>query len=234
VTGTDAIVIDGLFKDYRGLRPLRMKRLVVKTGERVAVSGLDATAAEVLVNLVNGAILPDQGDVRVYGQSTRAIGNETEWLASLDRFGVVTPRAVLLEASSLEQNLTLPFTIDLDNPDAETQTRRARLADEVGLDAALMTRRVADLPAETRMRVHLARALATDPVILLLEHPTVPLPRDRVIAFARIVERIARDRGLALLAITEDADFAGVVATAHYRLQGGTGALVNARRWRLF
>ena len=71
----------------------------------MAVSGFDAGAAEVLVNLVTGASLPDEGEVRVLGQLTADIAGGDEWLASLDRFGIVSPRGVLLEGATIEQNL---------------------------------------------------------------------------------------------------------------------------------
>jgi ABC-type lipoprotein export system ATPase subunit len=227
-----AIEIRDLVKDYQGLRPLRVEKLAVRARDRVALSGFDATAAEVLVNIVNGAILPDRGEVRVFGKPTAAIADETEWFASLDRFGIVTPRAVLLESATVRQNLALPFTIDLDHLDEETRRRIESIADEVGLAPAVRDQRVEQVPIEGRMRIHLGRAVATNPQVLLLEHPTAPMPREYVPAFAASVKQVADARGLTLVAITEDAEFADVVATAHFRVQGGTGSLVNARGWR--
>jgi ABC-type sugar transport system ATPase subunit len=57
-------------KDYRGLRPLRIKHLELRAGETVALLGVDAVMSEVLVNLITGAQLPDSGDVTVFGRST--------------------------------------------------------------------------------------------------------------------------------------------------------------------
>jgi ABC-type transporter Mla maintaining outer membrane lipid asymmetry ATPase subunit MlaF len=232
VTDAPAIDIEGLVKDYGGLRPLRLRRLTVARAERVALSGLDATAAEVLVNIVNGAILPDAGEVRVFGRPTSAIANEDEWFASLDRFGIVTPRAVLLEASSVQQNLALPFTIDIDRVPEAVQEKTRALAAEVGLAEANLPARVDAFGQDVRMRVHLARAMASDPEVLLLEHPTAPIARDEVPALAETIVQLAGRRALTILAVTEDGGFADVVATVHYRLQGGTGALVSARGWR--
>jgi ABC-type sugar transport system ATPase subunit len=48
-------------KQYNALRPLRLNDLSIAAGERVSLSGLDAGAAEVLVNLVTGASVPDEG-----------------------------------------------------------------------------------------------------------------------------------------------------------------------------
>ena len=227
-----AIVVRNLVKNYQGLRPLRVRELSVTAGERVALSGLDATAAEVFVNLLNGAILPDEGEVRVFGRRTSDIVDEAQWLASLDRFGIVTPRAVLLDMATVRQNLALPLTIDLDNLPLEILQKTEALAHAAGIAATVLDERIGQFGADVRMRVHLGRAMATEPEVLLLEHPTATLPREAAAPFAQAVRREADARRLTLLAITEDSTFADIVASSHWRLQGGSGALVNARGWR--
>ena len=117
---TPVLEIDGLEKRYQGLRPLRLQALAIAPGERVAVLGVDAGAAEVLVNLVTGASVADRGVVRVLGQNNADISDGDAWLASLDRFGIVSPRAVLLEGATLEQNLAMPFTLQIDPVGPET------------------------------------------------------------------------------------------------------------------
>ena len=101
-------------KRYQALRPFRLQSLTIAAGERVAIVGLDAGAAEVLVNLVTGAGVADRGTVRVQGRNNADIANGDEWLESLDRFGIVSERAVLLEGATLEQNLAMPFTLQID------------------------------------------------------------------------------------------------------------------------
>ena len=77
-----------------------MQRLEIRAGERLALGGVDAGAAETLIHLVTGAALADSGEVLIAGTNTRAIATDTAWLASLDRFGIVTDRAVLIEKIS--------------------------------------------------------------------------------------------------------------------------------------
>ena len=75
---------------------------------------------------MTGASLPDEGDVRVFGRSTAAVSDGDEWLASLDRFGIVSERAVLLEGATLMQNLALPFALDIDPVRPEHGRARSR------------------------------------------------------------------------------------------------------------
>ena len=70
---SDAVLqIRDVQKKYGALRPLRLRSLDVMRGATVALVGLDAAAAEIFVNLVTGAMLPDTGQVRVFGVDTAA------------------------------------------------------------------------------------------------------------------------------------------------------------------
>jgi ATP-binding cassette subfamily C protein CydCD len=229
--GEPALEISKVTKNYHGLRPLRIDRLVLGRGERVAVSGLDAAAAEVLVGLVTGAAVPDEGEVRVYGRRTTEIAGDTEWLAWLDQFGVVSHRAVLLEASSVAQNLALPFTLEIDPIAAGVLSRVGALADEVNLGASVLDAPSAGLTAAMRMRIHLGRALALDPALLLLEHPSTTFGKGEGRAFGDLVAKVAKSRTLPVLTISDDADLSRAVAERRFKLDPATGVL-HIERWR--
>jgi ABC-type lipoprotein export system ATPase subunit len=146
-------------------------------GERGSLSGLDAGAAEVLVNLVTGASLPDEGQVAVLDRSTASISDGDAWHEWLDRFGIVSPRAVLLDGATLLQNLAMPITLDIDPVQPDVAARVAQLASEADIDEASLERPIAALDAAVRMRAHLVRAVALDPSLLILEHPTAAATR---------------------------------------------------------
>ena len=227
---TPVLRIANVRKSYQSLRPLRLRELAIASGERVAVTGLDAGAAEVLVNLVTGASVPEEGDVIVLGRSTRAIADGEEWLASLDRFGIVSPRAILLDAATLLQNLAMPFTLEIDPVPDEFAARARALGLDAGIEPQWMDRPVADLPVDLRIRAHLARAVALEPVLLILEHPTAGLDAPAGRRLAADVERVTSARALATLIISEDAEFSRVAATRVYTLNGATGELKPRRR----
>jgi ABC-type transporter Mla maintaining outer membrane lipid asymmetry ATPase subunit MlaF len=231
-SSTAVVELRGVVKNYGGLRPLRVASLDVRAGERVAIDGFDRVTAEMFVNLVNGAVLPDEGDVRVLGQSTRDIDNSEAWLESLDRFGLVTERAVLLGGSPIAHNLALPFSLEIDPMPDDLRARVVALAREVEMDEAQLEPLAGNAGPAMQMRVHLARALATDPRVLLLEHPTVSLPREAVAGFAGLVRRVADRRQLAVIALTGDKEFADEMAETALALQPGTGKLASTRGWR--
>jgi ABC-type transporter Mla maintaining outer membrane lipid asymmetry ATPase subunit MlaF len=224
-------------KRYQALRPLRLRSLIVRAAERVAVVGLDAGAAEVLVNLVTGAGLPDRGTVRVLGQATSDIVGGDEWLASLDRFGILSPRGVLLEAATIAQNLAVPFTLQIDPMPPEIASRVAELAAACGIVAsggkdadAWLMRLAGEVPPEIRSRAHLARAIALEPRLVLLEHPTAELSEATRGPFAADVVRVTDARKLATLVITQDQPFAHAVAHRVLKLDPASGVLKPLKR----
>jgi len=220
--------------DYGGLRPLRIQRLTIAVGEHVALIGLDQPMAEVFINLVTGASLPERGDVSVFGRPTAAIADSAEWLTVVDRFGIVTERAVFLEALTLLQNLAVPLTLDIE-PLAEGAARRAAdLARELGIASSQWEKPVGSLDAATRLRVRIARALALDPPVILLDHATATLDRRDVVPFGEQVRAVAARRGAAIVAVTADPPFAAAVAGRVLTLDAATGRLTESRRSRWF
>jgi ABC-type lipoprotein export system ATPase subunit len=220
----------GISKAYGGLRPLRVRSLVVRQGAIVALTGLDAPAAEMLVNLLTGATLPETGEVRVLGRPTSAITDADEWLASIDRFGIVSDRAVLLDELTAAQNLAMTLTLDIDPIPAAIRTRVERVGAEVSLDQAWLDRKVATLSAVDKLRVRLGRAVALDASVLLLEHPTATLPRDVVGGVATEIGRLAHARGLTALALTADTAFAAALTKEAWTLVPADGSIVPLDR----
>jgi ABC-type transporter Mla maintaining outer membrane lipid asymmetry ATPase subunit MlaF len=233
VIGDSPVVeLRGVAKDYRGLRPLRIQQFELRQGQSVALLGFDQITAEVFVNLVTGATRPDNGDVRVFGQSTADISDGDAWLASLDRFGILSERAVLLDQLTVAQNLAVPFSLELDPiPDAVLRDV-VRLAAEVGLEERDLKQPVAAVSAAARLRVRLARAVALNPRVLLAEHPNASLAADDVPAFAADFARVVAARGLAAVTLTADRTFAAAVAEHVLTLQPATGEWKAAAGWR--
>ena len=173
---TPVLQLTGIQKRYQSLRPLRLQELTIASGERVAVSGFDAGAAEVLVNLVTGASLPDQGDVRVLGQLTV---RHLRWrrMARLPRS--LRHRQPARRAARGRDHRAEPG----DAADAADRSGTAgRGGSRRGAGAGVrdrgrrrrprwLQRVTGEAPPHIRARVHLARAVALAPALLVLEHP---------------------------------------------------------------
>ena len=219
----------GVTKQYGALRPLRIERLLVDAGEQVALLGFDQPAAEVLINLVTGASLPDTGHVRVFGRLTSEIVDSADWLSTLDQFGIVSERAALLEPLTVIQNLSIPFGLEIEPPPPSIVRQASELAAEVGISEVLWETRVGDLDPALRMRVRLARALALGPGLLLVEHPSASLPPHEVAPFGRKLRAVAEARASAVLTMTADPAYAASAASRALCLEPATGRLRSRR-----
>lgn len=230
--------VSAVVKDYRGLRPLRLERLSIGRAEQVAILGMDALSAEVLIGLVTGVALPDSGEVRVFERSTASIHDSSDWLGFADQFGIVSERAVLLDSLSAIQNLAVPFSLEIEPPPEPIRRKATTLAAEVGLTEDERQQPVHCLNAAARLRVRLGRALALDPVLVILEHPSATLPRSEVTRVGRDVRRVLEARQVATLALTSDQEFAVAAAARVLAFHPGTGRLEEDKtgrplfRWR--
>ena len=222
---TAALEISGVVKDYKGLRPLRIEQLTALPGEQIALFGLDAPAAEILINLITGTTLPDRGEIRVFGERTSDIQDSDAWMTFVDRLGIVTERAVLLDALSVAQNLAIPFSLEVEPLPLDLRTRAVTLAHEVGLAASLLDSPVGGLEQTARLRVRLGRALALNPVLVLIEHPSSNVSRDQIAPLGRDIRATMTKRGATAITLTADKDLAQAIADRALKLEPGTGRL---------
>jgi ABC-type transporter Mla maintaining outer membrane lipid asymmetry ATPase subunit MlaF len=229
---SDVLVeIQGLIKNYGSLRPVRIQSFSVRRGDRLTLIGLDQAAAEMFVTLITGAALPDEGTVRLFGQLTSEIPSGDEWLTLLDRLGMLSDRAVLVEQYSVAQNIAMPFTLELEPIPSELLPRIVDLMREVGLDESVRDTPVGTVAPQVRARVRLARAIALEPVLVLAEHPSASLPRDAVSAFAKDLARVAEARQIGLVTISADKDFVRAFDGTTLIVEGATGEVRKQRFW---
>lgn len=229
---TPLLDLTDVVKRFDGPAPFRLLRLVVSAGDRIALGGLHAGAAETFVHLVTGAALPEQGEVIVAGTNTREIATDTAWLASLDRFGIVTERAVMIDKLPVAANLALPLTLAIEPIPPPILRQVETLAAEAGLDRRRLTEPVASLTPGERVRLHLARALASNPELLLLEDPTKAIDAAESAALGRAIQRASDSRGFAVVALTSDDGFARACGATRYRVIPATGALARRHAWQ--
>jgi ABC-type ATPase involved in cell division len=226
------IEMAGVVKTYAGEQPLRVNRLQLDERDRVVVGGLDAQAAEMFIHLVCGALLPDEGTIRIAGVATSEIVTDQEWLTSLDRFGLVSHRAVLIESLSVMANLVLPLTLSIDPIPAPARAEAEGVARHVGLAADRLAVPVSELTAEERLRLHLGRALVPRPRMLLLEHPVQTLTSEEACAsFGRVLADVSTARDIGFVAVSNAEAFVKASRGRRLRVGATTGEMTEDRGW---
>src|SRR5688572_16254137 len=165
-SGTPALALRGVAKSYgRGasLRPvLAGVDFALAHGERVAIVGFSGTGKTTLLSILAGLLSSDEGSVEMDGRPAPAAGPER---------GVVFQSYALLPSLTVLGNVQL--AVDAVRRDLGRAARREHALSFVrlvGLEAA-QGKRPRELSGGMRQRVAVARALATEPRILLLDEP---------------------------------------------------------------
>jgi ABC-2 type transport system ATP-binding protein len=203
----DGIAVSGLEKSFRSVVALRRVDLVVGVGEIVALLGPNGAGKSTLLRILATSVLPDKGRATVAGYDVVA-----EPRAVRRSIGVVTgdERAWYWRLTG-RQNLE--FFSCLNGFRRRAAAARAdELLGEMGLTTAA-DRRVGEYSSGMRARLALARALISNPKILLLDEPTQNLDPAATVAFRKMVSDLARDRGVATLLATHDLYEAAELAT---------------------
>ncbi|MQM26688.1 ABC transporter ATP-binding protein [Glycomyces albidus] len=195
--------VSGLEVAFGGLTALNGVSFDVADGETVALIGPNGAGKTTVFNAVCGLVKPRSGTVRIAGRPApaRATGLLKAGVArTLQGLGLFAHMTVL-------ENVLVPLTA-LRHPDPAAKARSTLDA----LDLAdLAGRPAGTLPYPERKRVALARALATDPRLLLLDEPAGGLGAADIDALAETVRRIA-DAGCAVLLVEHHVDFVMDVA----------------------
>jgi putative ABC transport system ATP-binding protein len=226
-----ALELHDVEKQYGGLRPLRVRRLRIEPRTRTTLLGFDLPAAETFVNLITGAVLPDVGEVTTLGHATAAIVDSDAWLKFVEQFGFVSDRIALLDAMTVEQNLAIPFSLEIEPIPDEVRARVGSLAAEVGIDRSRLHLMVGEADPMLRARVRLARALALNPTFLVLEHPTAALSDQDAQPYAALIASVCESRALTTVALSMDERFAKALGGRLLVWQPATGEFKEKRRW---
>jgi ABC-2 type transport system ATP-binding protein len=172
--------------------------LTVEDGQCLALLGPNGAGKTTLVRTITGLVRPDHGDVRI-------MGGDPSRATTRRHLGV------MLQDGEFPRHLKVRELVEGAAVRAGLSARAAGpVFREVGIDD-LTDRRAAQLSGGQRRRVHLARALVTDPSLLVLDEPTVGLDGDARRAFwQRLGDR--RDRGMAVLLTTHNVEEVAAVA----------------------
>jgi iron complex transport system ATP-binding protein len=192
---------------YAERRVLRGVSLELRPGRVLGLLGPNGAGKSTLVRLAAGLLRPERGEVRLEGRDlgTWPRRDVAKRVALLPQDGVLPPAFTGWEIAMMGRTPHLGWL------GAEGPTDRAVVAHSLELvDAtAAAGRRVDELSGGERQRLLLARALAQEPTVLLLDEPTVHLDLSHQVAMLELVVRLADEGGLAVLVVFHDLNLAG-------------------------
>lgn len=183
-------------KSFRGLRAVQGASLTVAQGEIVALIGPNGAGKTTLFNLIAGALAPDQGSIRFLDTEIAGMRADRVCAAGIGRtFQIVQP---FTDMTVLENAMVGGFRGTPDRRLARTRAERALRALEMW---PLRERPAAALTLPDRKRLEVARALATEPRLLLLDEVMAGLRPTETDQMVAAFQRLNAEHGITILLI---------------------------------
>ena len=205
-----AIAIQQLKKSFGSQVVLKGIDLQVAPGETLAVLGRSGTGKSVLLRLIIGLQKPDSGSIRIQGQEVNSLRLE-ELNEVRKRIGFLFQQAALYDSLTVEENVAFPLRRHRNLPAAELRQRVTDLLDHVGMKDAL-SKMPSEISGGMKKRVGLARALALEPDILLLDEPTAGLDPITADEIDELIVALQKQQQTAAIVVTHDVRCARTVA----------------------
>jgi phospholipid/cholesterol/gamma-HCH transport system ATP-binding protein len=215
------VAVENLQKTFGSHKVLNGISLSVSRGKTLAVLGRSGTGKSVLLRLIIGLEKPDVGSISINGQNIAGL--------ALDRLGEIRKtmgflfqHAALYDSLTVAENVAFPLEHHRrEMSRGERSDRVKQLLAEVGMEGDL-NKMPSDISGGMQKRVGLARALALEPEILLLDEPTAGLDPISSGEIDDLVLKLQRERQMASIVVTHDMHSAKTIANRLALLDKGS------------
>lgn len=178
--------------------------LKVREGESLLVLGESGTGKSTILKLILRLLLPDEGNIRVFGREITELSFK-DALELRQKIGMVFQNAALFDSVTVFDNVAYPLRENTLMPEEEIAEVVAQRLSFVDLDPKQVGPQLpGELSGGQKKRVGIARAIATDPQIVLYDEPTAGLDPLTIGTIGDLTRKLQRERGVTSIIVTHD------------------------------
>jgi len=219
----NAVQVSGLKFSYNDLQVLRGLSIDIPRGKVVAILGGSGSGKSTLLKLIGGQLRPEAGTVTIEGKNVHQLDSDALYKLRLE-IGMMFQTSGLFSDLDVYENIAFPIRENFDVPDALLRRLVLMKLHAVGLRGA-HAMKPNDLSGGMTRRVALARAIATDPKLMMYDEPFAGLDPISLNQIVELIRTLNQALGLTSIVVTYDVKEALKVADYVYVI--GDGALLG-------
>ena len=204
----EVLRLEALCKSYNIGQPNEVEvlhgiDLCIERGDFAALIGPSGSGKSTLLNILGLLDQPSSGELYLLGQPTSKMQDSERTALRGNSIGFVFQFHHLIQAFTAQQNILMPLMLAHGKPDKQALDRAQELLAAVGLEK-FADRKPNELSGGQQQRIAIARALITNPALLLADEPTGNLDTQTAEEMFALFRKVHQERDCAVLLVTHD------------------------------